>query len=71
MKPTQSFRCRVPGPRRPGKFHRTRCTLSRQQTAQAFPGAQPDLASREMRNLPQTPEAIGRDMHHGGCAAGQ
>jgi len=36
--------------------------MTREQAAQAFPGAQPDERTREVRNLP------GRDMHGGGRA---
>lgn len=68
MKPTEFFRWWVPDERRAGKLRLTRYAMTREQAAEAFPGAEPNLATREVRELPETPEEVGQSMHNGGRA---
>lgn len=69
MKPTEFFRFWVPDDRRPGKVRLTRYAMTREQAAVSFPGAQPDLGTREVRNLPEDADEAGRMLLHGGGRA--
>jgi hypothetical protein len=53
VKPTEFFKWWVPDERRPGKKRLTRYMMTREQAAERFPGAEPDLRTLEVRNLPE------------------
>jgi hypothetical protein len=53
VKPTEFFKWWVPDERRPGKLRLTTYRMTREQAAERFPGAEPDLRTLEVRNLPE------------------
>jgi hypothetical protein len=67
MKEVEFFRWQVPDDRRPGKLRPTSYRMTREQAAEAFPGAKPDEATREVRMLPEDAHEVGRMLLlHGG-----
>jgi hypothetical protein len=60
VKQTEFFKFWVPDERRLGKKRLTAYRMTREQAAERFPGAEPDLRTLEVRSLPETPdEALG------------
>jgi len=55
--PTEYFLWRVPD-ERTGKLRLTSYKLTRADAQRAFPGAEPDLKSREVRDLPDEGETL-------------
>jgi hypothetical protein len=53
VKPTEFFKFWVPNERRPGKLRLTTYRMTREQAEERFPGAEPDLRTLEVRNLPE------------------
>ena len=51
---------------RTGKRRLTTYKLTRAQAADRYPGAEPDLQTREVRNLPERGEALGNTRPPGG-----
>src|SRR5689334_17681591 len=68
MKQVELYRWWIPDERRPGKVRLTGYAMTREQAAERFPGAQADEATREVRELPETPDEAGQLMHRGGRA---
>ena len=56
--PTEFFRWYITD-ERTGKRRLTRYAMTRAEAAERFPDAEPDLRTREVRNLPEPGEAHG------------
>jgi hypothetical protein len=58
VKPTEFFKWWVPDERRPGKLRLTTYRMTREQAAERFPSAEPDLRTLEVRNLPDSGDEL-------------